>query len=209
MNRRAAMAAPPRIGAAVTIAPMPAEVEDAAAAEDAPLASEAATDEAAEAAEEAREEAPLASEPEMDDAAEAADDSAEDRAEAADPEIEDRAEAADPEMEDASEAADEAADSAAPERVLKTVDRPVVTVAPETTPTRGMVVMAVTDGAVAAVAPVAADAAADAALERMVRAEPPETEAVARRFLQYSSPKAMTLAASVASQASLAQSRTP
>jgi len=95
--------------------------------------------------------------------------------------------------------------------VLKTVEKPVVTGLPEIVATRGTVVMAegVAAPPVVAAEALAAEEAADAALERMVRAEPPETLAEARRALQYASPKAMTVAASEAGQASLEQSRTP
>jgi len=126
-----------------------------------------------------------------------------------------RAEEAAEAAEEASERADDRADEAP--GVLKTVEKPVVTGLPEIVAMRGTVVMAegVAPPPVVAAAPVvaaealAAEEAADAALERMVRAEPPETLAEARRALQYASPKAITVAASAAPQASLEQSRTP
>jgi hypothetical protein len=70
--------------------------------------------------------------------------------------------------------------------VLKTVEKPVVTGLPEMVATRGTVVMA--EGAslpvVEALTADAAELAADAALERMVRAEPPVALAEARRAVK-------------------------
>jgi len=143
--------------------------EAAEAADEAAEAADEAADEAPEASEEATELAPLEAEAAADEAADEAPDRAEDR----EPEAPDRAEDKEPE---------------APEApgVLKTVEKPVVTGLPETVATRGTVVIA--EGAappvVEALTSVAAELAADAALERIVRAEPPVTLAEARRALQ-------------------------
>lgn len=164
----------PRIGPAVIMGAPPVEVADAATELAAP-AREEATDEAADSADEA---ADIAEEA-LEEAADSADEALELAADMAELAPLEMAEAPDEAKEEAAERSEERAEVAP--GVLKTVEKPVVTGVPEMVPTRGIVVTA--DGVAmepVMVEPVAM-AADEAALERMVRAEPPETLAEARR----------------------------
>jgi len=177
------MPAAPRIGPAVIIGAPPVEVAEAATELAAPER-DAAREEAADSAEEA-----------LDLAAERAEEALELAAEAAELAPLERTDESEEAALEASERAEDRADKAP--GVLKTVEKPVVTGLPEMVAIRGTVVMAegVAPPPVVAAAPVVAAEtvaaeleAADAALERTVRAEPPEALAEASKALQYASP---------------------